>query len=145
MTESARGNYSVEALANTILDTSEEMGTPLGPMKIQKLMYLMHGYYLALTGAPLVDEFFEAWQYGPVVPTIYHQFKEFGSRDIRKGRRASKSMLDPSTMKLTYEAPRITADDATVSKGGKVCFRYLRRQDGHLSFGSDPQGGIAMA
>jgi uncharacterized phage-associated protein len=57
-------------------------------MKLQKLAYFAHGYYLALTqkrlgqATPLVDEFFEAWRWGPVLPSVYHKFKEFGSDPI---------------------------------------------------------------
>ncbi len=33
---------------------------------------------------PLItDEEFEAWDYGPVLPKLYHQFKIFGSRKVQ--------------------------------------------------------------
>lgn len=122
MADIDRGKYCVEALANTILDSSEELGRPLGPMKIQKLMYLMHGYYLALTGAPLVDEFFEAWQYGPVVPTIYHEFKQFAGSDIKKGYRASKLKSRPDIGSPSFEEPRIPSGDFEFQKVSKFVF-----------------------
>lgn len=77
--------YSAKAIANYFLDKADAEGAPLSPMKLQKLVYLAHGWYLAVTAAPLLDELVEAWQYGPVIPSIYHEFKEFGSGPI-KGR-----------------------------------------------------------
>jgi uncharacterized phage-associated protein len=79
----------------------------------------MHGYYLALTNAPRVDEFFEAWQYGPVSPTIYHDFKQFGGADIKKGFRASKLTLQPDTGNSILEESRIPPGDAAFQKGSK--------------------------
>lgn len=82
------GNYPIEAVANSVLWGAEKRNVRLTPMKLQKLLYLCHGYYLAVTGQPLVDEDFEAWQYGPVSPSIYQEFKDCGSRSIDAGRRA---------------------------------------------------------
>lgn len=51
-------------------------------MKIQKLVYYAHGWSLATTGRPLIDEAVEAWKYGPVIPSLYHEFKKYGSGSI---------------------------------------------------------------
>lgn len=48
-------------------------------LKIQKLLYYAQGRFLAATGSPLFDDKIEAWQYGPVVADVYHQFKKCGS------------------------------------------------------------------
>ncbi len=52
------------------------------PMKLQKLAYYCHGYYLSVTGEPLVAGEFEAWPYGPVHPDIYQQYKHYGNAYI---------------------------------------------------------------
>jgi hypothetical protein len=62
-------------------------------MKLQKLIYLAHGYYFAVTGCPLVGEQFEAWQFGPVSPTIYHEFNRFSSSALKKGVRATRTVF----------------------------------------------------
>jgi uncharacterized phage-associated protein len=46
------------------------------PLKIQKLVYFLHGWHLAVTGHPAVGERFEAWPHGPVLSSLYHQFKQ---------------------------------------------------------------------
>jgi uncharacterized phage-associated protein len=55
---------------------------PITPMQLLKLTYLSHGWMLGLYGKPLLRESVEAWQYGPVIPTVYHTYKRFGGRSI---------------------------------------------------------------
>ena len=75
--------YSAKAIANYFLELAAKDGEKVTPLKIQKLVYIAHGWYLALYEKPLVhDEFAEAWEYGPVFPSIYHEFKHFGGEPI---------------------------------------------------------------
>lgn len=53
-------------------------------MKLQKLVYYAHAWHLALFDGPLIADRIEAWQYGPVIPALYHEFKEFGNRPITR-------------------------------------------------------------
>ena len=76
---------SINALsvANSILDEAERQGITVTPMQLQKLIYFANGWHMEITdGEPLVSDNFEAWQFGPVLPRVYHEFKRFGSRDI---------------------------------------------------------------
>ena len=75
--------HSAKAIANAMLDVAREHGASVTPLKLQKLVYIAHGWSLGLTGEPLVmDQVPEAWQYGPVFPSLYHEFKEFGKDPI---------------------------------------------------------------
>jgi uncharacterized phage-associated protein len=82
--------YNAKSVANWFLKRSFEAGRPIDHMKLQKLVFFAHGYYLAATNLnegefrPLVDEYFEAWPYGPVLPTVYDEFKEFGRGQINR-------------------------------------------------------------
>lgn len=51
-------------------------------MKLQKLAYYAQGFYLALYDEPLFNERIEAWIHGPVVPELYHTFKDHGYNPI---------------------------------------------------------------
>lgn len=51
-------------------------------LKLNKLLYYAQGVHLARTGEPLFDEDIEAWQYGPVVPSVYRTYKVCGSNPI---------------------------------------------------------------
>ena len=54
------------------------------PMKIIKLVYIAHGWYLGYKGEALIDENPEAWKYGPVIPSLYHEYKDFKDKPIRR-------------------------------------------------------------
>lgn len=53
-------------------------------LQVHKLLYLAHMVYLGRNKNPLVDELFQAWMFGPVLPKVYNRFKIFGSSPVRK-------------------------------------------------------------
>lgn len=57
-------------------------GGEINLMKLQKLIYYAHGWHLAIHHAPLITMPVKAWEYGPVVPEVYHRFKHYGERPI---------------------------------------------------------------
>jgi uncharacterized phage-associated protein len=62
--------------------SDEESGDLISNLKLQKLIYYAQGFHLALFDRPLFDEPVEAWQHGPVVPDVYHAYKEHGGQGI---------------------------------------------------------------
>ena len=74
--------YPAIAVANEFIRAAK--GEPLSPMKLQKLVYYAHGWYLALHDAPLIEEHVEAWQFGPVVPELYRQLKRYSDVEITR-------------------------------------------------------------
>ncbi|MCY4325860.1 MAG: DUF4065 domain-containing protein [Betaproteobacteria bacterium] len=52
------------------------------PLKFLKLVYIAHGYHLALEGSPLINVPVEAWKYGPVIKELYLAVKKFGGKTI---------------------------------------------------------------
>jgi uncharacterized phage-associated protein len=76
--------FSAKAVANEFLELAKAENRQLTPMGVIKLTYLAHGWYLALAGEPLLDENVEAWRFGPVIPSLYHEFKEFGNGPITR-------------------------------------------------------------
>jgi uncharacterized phage-associated protein len=52
---------------------------PVDNLKLQKLLYYSQAVYLVLHDkTPLFSEMIEAWDYGPVVPPVYHEYKKYG-------------------------------------------------------------------
>ena len=73
--------YSAKAIANYFLSKYGNYG--ITPLKMQKLVYLAHGWNFAFRDEPLVnDEHPEAWPYGPVFPSLYDEFKYRGNKPI---------------------------------------------------------------
>lgn len=52
-------------------------------LALQKILYISQMFYLGKDNARLVNASFEAWDYGPVIPSLYHQVKAFGNKPIR--------------------------------------------------------------
>ncbi|WP_409360902.1 Panacea domain-containing protein [Bartonella heixiaziensis] len=74
--------YQVQQIANFFLEKGHEEDIPISPMKLIKLVYLAYGWMLAATGKRLFPDSIEAWPYGPVIPALYHEFKDWGRRFI---------------------------------------------------------------
>jgi len=73
------------AVANRFIELGNESGKKLMMMQLLEVIYIAHGWHLALTdGTPLIDDTFEAWRIGPVAPTVYHSFKEYDSEPISR-------------------------------------------------------------
>jgi len=71
------------ALANFFISKSKSEKIPLSNLKLQKLMFIGYGWVYALTNKDMTEgEGFQAWQHGPVLPSIYHQMKHYGDAAI---------------------------------------------------------------
>lgn len=70
----------------------EETDDYICNMKLQKLVYYAQGTFLAIHGKPLFDEPIEAWTHGPVVPSVYREFKDHGARPIAPVRDLDESL-----------------------------------------------------
>ncbi len=76
--------YSPAAVANEFLERARKDGKAITPMQLIKLTYIAHGWYLAVNNTPLINEPIEAWKFGPVIPSLFHEFKEFKGNPIRR-------------------------------------------------------------
>src|ERR1700735_720713 len=104
---------SAAGAANEFLELGRhEKGCPPNDqMKLQKLLFYAHAWYLALFGKPLFDEGFEAWPWGPVVRDVYFQTKDFGRSEVTEP--LSRLHLKPgdSCLEATFECPHIEDAD----------------------------------
>lgn len=75
--------YSAYAVANAFVERAKEGKlNGLSPMKLQKLMYYAQALHLRVLSRPLLDDNFARWKFGPVIPAIYHEFKDYGYKPI---------------------------------------------------------------
>lgn len=72
------------SVANYFIQKAKESGIELTLLKLIKLVYLAHGYMLAILQRSFLSKYdtVEAWKFGPVIPSIYHSFKYNGSNPI---------------------------------------------------------------
>src|SRR6478735_8493369 len=74
--------YRALDVARWFVAWAAEEDADLSNLKLQKLLYYAQGWHLALRGEPLFREDLQAWSHGPVVPSVYRAFRDFGSGDI---------------------------------------------------------------
>lgn len=71
-------------VGNSVLNRAFNENIDITPMKLQKVIYFIYRDYLKQTNVPLFEERFETWKYGPVLPSVYNEFKKSGSNAIRR-------------------------------------------------------------
>ena len=104
--------FTAKAIANEFLDIAKGRGDALTAMKLQKLVFFAHGWSLALTGKPLISDPIEAWEWGPVIPALYHEFKKFGNEPITEPAYETSFR----NLKFGWSAPKISGDESDVAK-----------------------------
>lgn len=84
--------YDGRAIANFVLDFCDSRGRTITNLALQKIVYFCHVWSLIELGRPLIRHKFEAWDFGPVLPYLYQDFKSYDRSPIQG--RASK--IDPT-------------------------------------------------
>lgn len=80
-------------------------GWTLTNLEAQKIIYIAHMFYMGRNdGLPLVDGHFEAWDYGPVHPSLYRRVKMFGRSSVQDVFHDVDDMLDGPEAEILDEA-----------------------------------------
>ena len=75
--------HDARAVANALIERSFAEGQPLTPLQVIKLVYFCHAWMLGLHGRPLINEPIEAWEYGPVIETVYQGLKHYRGNPVK--------------------------------------------------------------
>jgi uncharacterized phage-associated protein len=76
---------SAASVANAFLElgwAEQRQFPPIDQMKLQKLLFYAHAWFLGNSGQPLFEEDFEAWPWGPVVRNVYFETRKYGRSPI---------------------------------------------------------------
>ena len=96
-------------IANRFIELSSNKGLTL--MQLLKLSYIAHGFKLGLSGKPLANETVQAWKFGPVFPSIYHEFKYEPSnskiKELATDLNKSRNALEPVRGNFTETEEKI--------------------------------------
>lgn len=76
------GKYSVVDVSSYIILSSKLNNNGVSNLRLQKLLYYVQAEFLLEQGVGAFKEEIEAWDFGPVVPEVYHMYKMFGREDI---------------------------------------------------------------
>lgn len=70
-------------LANFLVFLSNKENKDITNLKLQKILFFVNAKYLLdNNGKPLMNEEFQRWIYGPVMYSVYENFRYFGSDPI---------------------------------------------------------------
>lgn len=77
-------------------------------LKLQKLLFYTQVLSILRTGKVLFDNTIEAWEYGPVVPDVYREYKSYG-----------RNVLETTSPNLLFEPAnkKIIIDEVIKDKG----------------------------
>lgn len=76
-------NFSPIQIANYFTCTLDrEAGDSITHLKLQKLLYYAQSWSLVTLKKSLFEEDFQAWAHGPVSPTIWETYKDYGFESI---------------------------------------------------------------
>lgn len=96
--------YTADEVANWFLYKNK-----MSPKKLQKMLYYAYVWTLTLTNDDvsnlnnrLFSNQFEAWVHGPVLPSIYQEYKDFGFHDIEL-QKSSQLVQFPETVEDILE------------------------------------------
>lgn len=74
--------YSAIEIAKYIISYCIKNNMPISNLKLQKILYFVQAEFLVTKNKPCFYEDIEAWDFGPVIPVVYHKYEIFGSANF---------------------------------------------------------------
>lgn len=74
--------YQAADVAACIIETTNAVGSQISNLRLQKTLFFCQREYLLEFGRPLFSDRIVAWQYGPVVESVYYAYSHRGASNI---------------------------------------------------------------
>lgn len=100
--------YFASHVANFFLERAAQENMPITQMKLMKLVYIGYGWVYAILDEKLFEESIQAWQHGPVIKSVYNEFKHHGSNAI------TSHAVEFDLETLTMSTPKISKKDSDI-------------------------------
>lgn len=108
--------YSANTIADFFVDISQKtQEEPMTNLRVLKFLYFAQAWHLAQTGKPLFSEEIEAWDFGPVVPCVYHAYKVFKKEPIVLPQEFEYSQIKPETQSFLMDVFRMYSKYTTAA------------------------------
>ncbi|WP_284928633.1 Panacea domain-containing protein [Candidatus Phytoplasma sp. AldY-WA1] len=89
-----KNQINIFDIANYLIEKAHQENQEINNTRLQKLLYYAQAYYLVNNNKqPLFEEPIEAWDYGPVIPDLYFEFRKFVFNKIVKSSKATNNQL----------------------------------------------------
>lgn len=100
--------YDALEVSRHIINYSNDAGYGITNLKLQKLLYFAQAYFLTEKGCPCFRDDIEAWNFGPIVPSVYREYKRYGGFYVF----SVETYIDPLTLKRKrFEDKIISVED----------------------------------
>lgn len=123
--------YSPTAVANNVLSRAFAENVPVTPMKLQKILYFVASEYQKTTKVRLFEEPFLTWAYGPVLYSVFNEFRAFSKEKISRYARNAKNqtlVVDESEDEVLRGALNLIWN-ATQSMGARELSELTHAED----------------
>lgn len=74
--------YNALDIAKYIIRRCHDLGKCMSNLKLQKILYFIQAEFLVSKNRPCFCENIVAWNFGPVVPEVYQEYKVYGGSVI---------------------------------------------------------------
>lgn len=71
--------YNAIDLARYIINYYENNDSGISNLKLQKVLYFLQAEWMVAFNKPLFKDKIEAWDFGPVIPNVYKEFRVYGA------------------------------------------------------------------
>lgn len=86
-------NNNALSVARYIINKCNENNKSISNLKLQKILYFVQAEFLVEKGEACFSEKIQAWNFGPVVPEVYQQYKVYGAANIPSRKRLVESVV----------------------------------------------------
>lgn len=114
--------YNVLDVCRYVINYSNQKDYGISNLKLQKILYFIQAFFLVSTEKhePCFKEKIEAWDFGPVVPEAYYEYKQYGSCDIPP----IKTYIIPDYKNL-WNSQKINYDDTVITSNDKYLINLV--------------------
>jgi uncharacterized phage-associated protein len=96
-------------------------GGPLPHLKLQKLLYYVEAWHLAILGDSIITDEFKAWMHGPVSTKVWHAFKDVTHPVFNKIKiPASEAKAAIARIRSVLDPAQISLIDDVLKEYGKL-------------------------
>lgn len=79
-------------LAAHVSNRCMDLGMPTTHFKLQKMLYILEVKSLIHSGKSLIDENFEAWEYGPFLRSVYDKYSYMAACEIKVRQKTNREL-----------------------------------------------------
>lgn len=125
--------YNVLDICKFIIQYENSEGRQVSNLRLQKLIYFVQAQFIMDFNELCFEEEFEAWKFGPVLPTAYEEYKFYASSSISLSKEDEKEVIDidiahENSIQKTLNNSKVYTTtnlvDISHKKGGPWCKSY---------------------